>query len=114
MWVISGIGAKLKVKKVRTQYSDDDDDAYSDDSERGADDDEDSGPIVGFFNEAMTEELMSMQGCSKKKAQQIMAVRPFTNWDDLVSRSSTNVAVVVNCKMLQMPQCQCLFNELMT
>jgi hypothetical protein len=76
------------VKKVRTQYSDDEDDNYSDDSEGGGarGGDEDNGPIVNFFNEAMTEELVSMQGCSKKKAQQIMAVRPFTSWDDLVSK----------------------------
>jgi hypothetical protein len=53
------------------------DDNYSDDSEGGGarGGDEDNGPIVNFFNEAMPEELVSMQ--------QIMAVRPFT---DLVSK----------------------------
>ena len=41
-------------------------------------------PIVEFFNGATADELQTMQGCSKKKVEHIIKLRPFDDWDDLV------------------------------
>ena len=43
-----------------------------------------SDPILSFLNDATIEELTSMNGCSKKKAEIILSERPFADWDDLV------------------------------
>jgi DNA uptake protein ComE-like DNA-binding protein len=40
--------------------------------------------ILTFFNTATTDELTIMNGCSRKKADLIVEMRPFANWDDLV------------------------------
>ena len=42
--------------------------------------------LLDFFNNATVHELMTMNGCSEKKAEVIVAVRPFDDWDDLVSQ----------------------------
>ncbi|KAG5835158.1 SWI/SNF-related matrix-associated actin-dependent regulator of chromatin subfamily A containing DEAD/H box 1B-like isoform X1 [Anguilla anguilla] len=40
--------------------------------------------ILGFFQEALVDELMLIVGCSAKKAQKIVDLRPFGTWEDLV------------------------------
>ena len=42
-------------------------------------------PLVDFFNDATEEELVSMPNCSKKKADILLNIRPFDDWEDLVS-----------------------------
>ena len=42
--------------------------------------------ILSFFEDATLEELSSMPGVSKKKAEIIMAFKPFTTWANLVCR----------------------------
>ncbi|XP_076140327.1 SWI/SNF-related matrix-associated actin-dependent regulator of chromatin subfamily A containing DEAD/H box 1b isoform X2 [Alosa pseudoharengus] len=39
--------------------------------------------ILDFFQEASMEELSLIEGCSAKKAQKIVELRPFKNWRDL-------------------------------
>ena len=57
-----------------------------------------SDPIVHFLNEATLEELTSMNGCSKKKAEVIISERPFADWDDLVSERA-----VTSCRNQRAP-----------
>lgn len=45
------------------------------------------GPVLSFFETATVEELSSMPGCSKKKAEVILKMRPFQTWETLVRRS---------------------------
>ena len=44
--------------------------------------------ILSFFNDASLEELMVTPGCSKKKSEIILNLRPFESWDALVCRGS--------------------------
>lgn len=41
--------------------------------------------IQSFFDDATLEELMGIPGCSKKKAEIIISLRPFKTYDNLVS-----------------------------
>lgn len=43
------------------------------------------GQILWFFYEASPVELSLISGCSVKKAQRIVELRPFNEWEDLVS-----------------------------
>jgi len=48
---------------------------------------DDKKRVLDFFNEALPQELACIQGCSKKKADNILKLRPFTGWIDLVRKS---------------------------
>jgi len=41
-------------------------------------------PVLEFFNVATVDELTMMNGCSRKKAEAIVKMRPFADWDELV------------------------------
>ena len=41
-------------------------------------------PILDFFNNVQIDELSALEGCSKKTAEILTKMRPFTSWDDLV------------------------------
>ena len=43
------------------------------------------GVILKFLNECCLADLVSVDGCSLKKAQAIVEIRPFQNWDHMVS-----------------------------
>ena len=43
-------------------------------------------PILDFFNTAQSDELATLNGCSKKKADLLITLRPFESWDDLVRK----------------------------
>ena len=65
----------------------------------------DKTKILSFFNTATIEELQSMPGCSKKKADSIMEIRPFDNWAQLVRRfvvllNSRAITVVIGQNMV--------------
>jgi len=47
---------------------------------------EDKKRVLKFFNEATEPELVAIQGCSKKKVQDIMQLRPYDGWLDLVTK----------------------------
>lgn len=50
-----------------------------------------------FLNEATLEELLSIPGCSKKKATQLSELRPFKDWAHLVGYNRQ--AVFFFCKL---------------
>ncbi|XP_061118531.1 SWI/SNF-related matrix-associated actin-dependent regulator of chromatin subfamily A containing DEAD/H box 1B-like isoform X2 [Conger conger] len=62
--------------EVHSEYSDSDKEERAD---HGRND-----RILGFFQEALVDELMLIAGCSAKKAQKIVDLRPFGTWEDLV------------------------------
>jgi len=46
--------------------------------------------VLDFFNEATEPELVAIQGCSKKKVQDILLMRPYEGWMDLVTKVQDN------------------------
>jgi len=81
----------------RVVVSDDSDEYDSGDEGYGrrgiADDSFDDRPmtddqrrVFDFFNEGTAQELVCIQGCSKKKVENIFELRPFESWRDLVSK----------------------------
>ncbi|CAG5131476.1 unnamed protein product, partial [Candidula unifasciata] len=55
-----------------------------------------------FFEEATVEELTAMPGCSKKKAEVIMGLRPFKTWENLIqkfnSEKQLSTSLISGCK----------------
>jgi len=47
--------------------------------------------VLDFFNSATTDELTIMNGCSRKKAEIVVGLRPFSDWNDLVRDNSFNL-----------------------
>ena len=43
------------------------------------------GRVLAFFEEASHAELMSIPGCSRRKAEAIVTLRPFGSYEQLVS-----------------------------
>ncbi|RUS74062.1 hypothetical protein EGW08_018169 [Elysia chlorotica] len=89
----------------------DDEDEYDDyDGSDDSDDSEDlnnrtqseTDNFLHFFEEATIEELSAMPGCSKKKAELIMSLRPFKTWDNLIERFTAqkqlSTALISGCK----------------
>ena len=70
--------------------SDEDDEALSDDHLTGA-----KKKVLKFFNEATDHELTGIQGCNKKKVQEIIKQRPFEGWVDLVTKFQTTKYIVL-------------------
>lgn len=46
--------------------------------------------VLEFMQKAPQNELQLMSSCSKKKAEAIIAARPFNGWIDLVTKLQTN------------------------
>lgn len=94
--------ASERKRKARASYerasSSEDEDTEGASSEFEGEDDEldfvagDEGTstlkdqILHFFQEASLDELSLIAGCSLKKAQKIVELRPFAVWQDLVSK----------------------------
>lgn len=49
--------------------------------------------ILSFFNDASLEELMTTPGCSKKKSDIIVGLRPFDTWETLVFKFTTTKGI---------------------
>lgn len=85
------IQARNSNEPMSSDGDDDDDDALSS-SFDDSDDELDTASgmtevkkeIVTFFQEASTDELSLISGCSIKKAQKIVELRPFNNWQCLL------------------------------
>ncbi|KAG0718228.1 SMARCAD1 [Chionoecetes opilio] len=45
--------------------------------------------VLQFFNESTVGELTAIGGCSKKKAEMVMQLRPFADWPDIVHKFQT-------------------------
>jgi len=88
---------KLKSHHVDEDNEESDDDEFtgkgvvydSDEEEDGPSDDNlttDKKNVLKFFNEGGGQELTGIQGCNKKKAVEIVKLRPFEGWVDLVMK----------------------------
>ncbi|KAF8781585.1 SWI/SNF-related matrix-associated actin-dependent like protein [Argiope bruennichi] len=83
-----------KVRGKKYGFDDDDDDEYGEELFFDSDDSDFEGEnltsahsaVLKFFQEAAIEELLCIPGCSKKKAESIMNLRPFANWANLVDK----------------------------
>ena len=47
---------------------------------------DDQKKVFDFFNEGTPQELAAIQGCSKKKVESILELRPYLSWQDLVKK----------------------------
>ncbi|KAL7885056.1 hypothetical protein AOLI_G00078260 [Acnodon oligacanthus] len=60
--------------------------------------------ILQFFQEASLDELTLISGCSLKKAQKIILLRPFNTWEDVDEQfckdNSLSMELVHGCKMV--------------
>lgn len=89
---------KKKIKKIRTDSDDDDIEDYQQENVYDSDNSDNNDDILtparasvlNFFQEATSEELISVPGCSKKKVDIILSLRPFTGWVDLVYKFESN------------------------
>jgi len=91
---------KLKSHHVDEDNSESDDDEFtgkgvvydSDEEEDGPSDENltsDKRKVLTFFNEGGDHELTGIQGCNKKKVVEIVKLRPFEGWVDLVTKLQT-------------------------
>uniref|UniRef100_S4RF69 DNA helicase n=1 Tax=Petromyzon marinus TaxID=7757 RepID=S4RF69_PETMA len=106
--VKGGIRAKQPIKeacKPKSASEDDDEKPMTTESDTDCDDvgDEDAvtdnddcglsvekrAKVLAFFCDATIEELTLVHGCSNKKADLIVELRPFTSWDDLMRKLTT-------------------------
>jgi len=95
------INNKLKSHHVEEDNSESDDDEFtgkgivydSDEEEDGPSDDNltsDKKKVLTFFNDGGDQELTGIQGCNKKKVIEIVKLRPFEGWVDLVTKLQTS------------------------
>lgn len=49
--------------------------------------------VLDFLNDATNGELLAVKGCSARKIEVIMRIRPFNNWIDLVKKIDSNKTV---------------------
>jgi len=91
------INNRLKSHQVEEDNSESDDDEFtgrglvfdSDEEEEGPSDDNltaDKKKVLKFFNEGGEQEMTGIQGCNKKKVIEIIKLRPFEGWVDLVNK----------------------------
>merc|ERR1719341_2639189 len=94
------INKRLKSHQIDEDNSESDDDEFtgkgvvydSDEEEDGPSDDNltaDKRKVLTFFNEGGDHELTGIQGCNKKKVVEIVKLRPFEGWVDLVTKLQT-------------------------
>uniref|UniRef100_A0A8C7NMR8 DNA helicase n=1 Tax=Oncorhynchus mykiss TaxID=8022 RepID=A0A8C7NMR8_ONCMY len=60
------------------------------------------GQILSFFQEASLDELSLIAGCSLKKAQKIVELRPFAVWQDLVFHKENGLSaeLLLGCRVV--------------
>lgn len=87
-----------KVKRKKYRLDDEDDEDYGTelffDSEDSDFEEENLTSahcaVLKFFQESSMEEMLGVPGCSKKKVETIINLRPFNNWTDLVAKLSND------------------------
>lgn len=95
------INKKVKAHHVDEDNSESDDDEFtgkglvydSDEEEEGPSNDNltaDKKKVLKFFNEGGEQEMTAIQGCNKKKVVEIIKLRPFEGWVDLVTKLQNN------------------------
>eukprot|EP00057_Strongylocentrotus_purpuratus_P018433 XP_011672907.1 PREDICTED: SWI/SNF-related matrix-associated actin-dependent regulator of chromatin subfamily A containing DEAD/H box 1 [Strongylocentrotus purpuratus] len=89
------------------RYSDSEEDLHYGDSGSEYEGEEEVSPeframAVSFFNDATAEEMISIDGCSKGKAEKIISIRPFDDFADLVERfdeaKTLSSGLIWNCE----------------
>ncbi|KAG7266229.1 hypothetical protein CRUP_014345 [Coryphaenoides rupestris] len=101
-------GEEEEEEVVTSDYEDSADELDSGDEEEdggsGADRTGLKGQIVQFFEEASLDELSLISGCSLKKAQKVVELRPFGGWrnlkDLLQKEAGVNVDLLFGCKVV--------------
>lgn len=102
VWLASGEKSDKDVKKKDSEESesgsdDDSDDADIEidfeDSEVETAEQTEQNIIQSFFDDATLEELMGIPGCSKKKAEIIISLRPFKTYDNLLEKLESTKAL---------------------
>lgn len=48
--------------------------------------DEMDDQLLAFLNDASAEELVCVKGCSARKAESLIQMRPYQNWEDLAAK----------------------------
>merc|ERR1719228_298482 len=91
---------KLKAHHVVEDNSESDDDEFTGKGLVYDSDEEEDGPsndmtvdkkrVLKFFNEGGEQEMTGIQGCNKKKVSEILKLRPFEGWVDLVTKLQTS------------------------
>jgi len=91
---------KLKAHHVMEDNSESDDDEFTGKGLVYDSDEEEDGPsndmtvdkkrVLKFFNEGGEQEMTGIQGCNKKKVSEILKLRPFEGWVDLVTKLQTS------------------------
>jgi len=96
---------RVKAHEAAVEFSDSESDSeeYKDnkkvfDSDSDAEEEEidenrlpdDKKRVLAFFNDGTPQELSAIQGCSKKKAEYILKMRPYEGWSDLVTKVQSN------------------------
>lgn len=94
--------AKAAMKQTEQDIDEEEEDyqmtgakVYDSDEESGAEEEEspmmkgDRQLVLNFFNEASVGELAAIGGCSKKKAEVVVQLRPFADWHDIVHKFQT-------------------------
>lgn len=98
-------------KERQAALEDEEDDFRSEDEEADSDDSlemdtetaqTEREKILSFFDEATADELSATPGCSKKRAEIIISLRPFNTWNKLISEFSNNKGlsydIISGCK----------------
>lgn len=95
------------------QNSDPDEEDLESEAESGSDDFDSEGEddsfddgvkerILQFLQEASLDELTLISGCSLKKAQKILLLRPFNTWKDVVRNCCSLISPVFIFKSLDL------------
>ncbi|XP_015716831.1 SWI/SNF-related matrix-associated actin-dependent regulator of chromatin subfamily A containing DEAD/H box 1 isoform X2 [Coturnix japonica] len=106
--------AKANVWSTKTEVQDSEDESAAEDGGSSLDEDYGSGDelvesvykskILSFLQDASPSELTMIPQCSEKKAQKIIALRPFNSWEALFSKITETAGlsedIVWNCKTL--------------
>ncbi|KAK0064363.1 SWI/SNF-matrix-actin-related regulator of chromatin subfamily A containing DEAD/H box 1B, partial [Biomphalaria pfeifferi] len=102
--------SKVRKKKEKDVDASDEDEDYDDYGSGDSDDSEDldnktkseTDNFLQFFQEATFEELTAMPGCSKKKAELIVSLRPFPTWQSLLdafnAEKQLSTSLISGCK----------------
>lgn len=100
LWLASGEKSDKDEKKKESEeeesaesMSEDEDDEIYFSSEGESAQQTEQNIILSFFEDATVEELMGIPGCSKKKAELIISLRPFETYDNLWEKLDSTKAL---------------------
>lgn len=87
------LGKKYKKKRKEFESDEEEYETYGDTAVYDSDDSESGevltparSAVLSFFQDCTSDELLTVPGCSKKKAEAVIGYRPFEGWADLVQK----------------------------